>query len=44
MSRMGDYVIDLMEQGLYDPDEYSYLPYDEEAEYNELDEEDYDDE
>ena len=34
MSRMGDYVIDLMEQGQYDPDEYSYLPCDEEAEYN----------
>lgn len=45
MSKMGDYVIGLIEDGLYDPEEHSYVPYDEEMEYNELDEdEDYEDE
>ena len=44
MSRMGDYVIGLMEEGLYDPDNYSYVPYDEEMEYNEYEDEEYDDE
>ena len=46
MSKMGQYVYDLMEQGEMDWDEYTHIPYDEELDAydEEFDEEETDDE